>query len=75
MLLKDLTKEQKEKICNHFLDEISEDDEDYIRKMYEACSKCPFGLVRVDGLWIHCCAWVLFQKLPQELEEVIKDEV
>lgn len=74
MLLKDLTKEQKEKICNHFLDEIPEEDTS-LASVCKACSKCPFSLETGEGGWTECCAWVLFEKLPQELEEVIKDEV
>lgn len=72
MLLKDLTEEQRDKICEHFLNKYAPIGEDGMRhKMWKACQHCIFG----DPEGGDCCAGIFDCDLPKELEEVIKDEV
>ena len=75
MKLRDLTEDQAEKICD-YLDEkyLIRDEKGFPTNWGEDCRHCPFGVTVDDSKWRECCMYHLFKDLPEELEEVIKND-
>ena len=72
MLLKELTKEQKYKICRYMMDKYAPIAEDGMRhKSWLACEHCPF-VVPSDGGYSGCGDFLFEEELPKELESFIK---
>lgn len=73
MKLRDLTEEQADKICDYICDKYGVYDEHGIWKnSQKCCCHCPFGITS-DGYY-DCCQGLLFNDLPEEFEEVIKND-
>ena len=74
MLLKELTEEQRELICDYIIDKYCPIEEDHMRhNIWKACEYCPFSVS--DGKGDNTCAEGLLDKvLPEDLIRIAKGE-
>lgn len=72
MQLRDLTKEQVQKICDYYHDKYDNGQTD-TKSFCAPCRHCPFGYAIDDSYWRECCGFTGFVELPKEVEEIIKN--
>lgn len=74
MKLKSMTQEQRDKVCQYFMDKYAPIAEDRMRhNIWKACEHCPFGVP--DGMGSAACGeYLLDDVLPKELLSIVKGD-
>ncbi|MBP5470047.1 MAG: hypothetical protein J6Z11_12475 [Candidatus Riflebacteria bacterium] len=74
MKLSNLTEVQRDKICDFIIAKYCPIAEDGFRhKIWKACAHCPFSVSDEAGGDV-CAEYLLDRDLPEEFEEVIKND-
>ena len=75
MKLKNMTPEQRQKICNYIMDTYApvKEGDNFRHDFWKACEHCPFGVP--DDFDSYTCGDSLFDRLlPKDLLHIVKGD-